>query len=322
MNATQSELRMIDPAVFDPSAISDEIRAQNAEIVAKLAALPDPMSVPPAVVRERRRQGLGPFPLMPQSSRARTITIDGPAGPIPLRIIAPDNPRGVYLHIHGGGWTWGTADEQDPWLDRLAERCGLAVVSIEYRLAPEHPYPAAPDDCEAAALWVVREMESRFGTSRLFIGGESAGAHLSAVTILRLRDRHGLKPFRGANLFAGCYDLSLTPSVRHWGSERLILNTNDVRVFADNFCGHVPDRRDPDVSPLYADLKGLPPALLSVGTRDMLLDDSLFMASRWAAAGNRTDLAVWPGGCHVFIRFDSTLSEQALSRIDGFIEGL
>ena len=188
---------MIDPALFDPAAVSDEIRAQNADIVAKLAALPDPMSVPPALVRERRRQGLGPFPLMPLSPRAQTIAIDGPAGPIPLRIIAPENPRGVYLHIHGGGWTWGTADEQDPWLDRLAERCGLAVVSVEYRLAPEDPYPAAPDDCEAAALWVIREMESRFGTSRLFIGGESAGAHLSAVTILRLRDRHGLKPFPG-----------------------------------------------------------------------------------------------------------------------------
>ncbi|QRM32092.1 alpha/beta hydrolase [Microvirga sp. VF16] len=313
---------MIDPALFDPSAISDEIRAQNAEIVAKLAVLPDPMSVPPALVRERRRQGLGPFPLMPLSGKARTITIDGPAGPIPLRIIAPDNPRGVYFHIHGGGWTWGTADEQDPWLDRLAERCGLAVVSVEYRLAPENPYPAAPDDCEAAALWVIREMESRFGTSRLFIGGESAGAHLSAVTILRLRDRHGLKPFRGANLFAGCYDLSLTPSVRHWGTERLILNTNDVKVFADNFCGHVPDRRDPDLSPLYADLKDLPPALFSVGTKDMLLDDTLFMASRWVEAGNKADLAIWPGGCHVFIRFDSALSEQALSRIDEFIEKL
>jgi acetyl esterase/lipase len=196
------------------------------------------------------------------------------------------------------------------------------VVSVEYRLAPEHPFPAGPDDCEAAALWLIREAESRFGTSRLFIGGESAGAHLSAVTILRLRDRHGLTPFRGANLFAGCYDLSLTPSVRHWGSERLILNTNDVRVFADNFCGQAPDRRDPDISPLYADLKGLPPALFSVGTKDMLLDDSLFMASRWVAAGNTTDLAIWPGGCHVFIRFDSALSEQALSRIDGFIERL
>jgi acetyl esterase len=313
---------MIDPAVFDPSAISDEIRAQNADIVAKLSALPDPMSVPPSLVRERRRQGLGPFPLMPLSRKAEVIEIDGPAGPIPLRIIAPENPRGVYLHIHGGGWTWGTADEQDPWLDRLADRCSLAVVSVEYRLAPENPYPAAPDDCEAAALWVVREAESRFGTSRLFIGGESAGAHLSAVTILRLRDRHGLTPFRGANLFAGCYDLGLTPSVRHWGPERLILNTADVRGFANNFVGHVEDRTNPDISPLYADLKGLPPTLFSVGTKDMLLDDTLFMASRYAAAGNRTELAIWPGGCHVFIRFDSALSKQALSRIDAFVEAL
>ncbi|HZH09873.1 MAG TPA: alpha/beta hydrolase [Microvirga sp.] len=313
---------MIDPALFDPAVISEEIRAQNADIVAKLAALPDPMSVPPAVVRERRRQGLGPFPMMAASSKAKIVEIDGPAGPIPLRVIPPEKPRGVYFHIHGGGWTWGTSDEQDPWLDRLAERCGLAVVSVEYRLAPENPYPAAPDDCEAAALWVIREAESRFGTSRLFIGGESAGAHLSAVTILRLRDRHGIKPFRGANLFAGCYDLNLTPSVRQWGAERLILNTNDVRVFAQNFVGHVGDRTDPDVSPLYADLKGLPPALFSVGTKDILLDDTLFMASRYAAAGNKTDLALWPGGCHVFIRFDSAMSEQALSRIDHFVEAL
>jgi len=322
MNATHPEPRMIDPSVFDPAAVSDEIRAQNASIVAKLSGLPDPWSVPPAVVRERRRQGLGPFPLMPLSARAQTLSIDGPAGPIPLRIIAPDNPRGVYFHIHGGGWTWGTADEQDPWLDRLAERCGLAVVSVDYRLAPEDPYPAAPDDCEAAAVWVVREAESRFGTSRLFIGGESAGAHLSAVTLLRLRDRHGLSPFRGANLFAGCYDLSLTPSVVRWGDEKLILNTRDVRIFADNFCGSAADRRDPDISPLHADLAGLPPALFSVGTRDLLLDDTLFMASRWAAAGNRTDLAVWPGGCHVFIRFESALAEEALSRIDAFVAAL
>jgi acetyl esterase len=313
---------MIDPALFAPSAISDEIRAQNAEIVAKLSGLPDPWSVPPAVVRERRRQGLGPFPLMPASSRAQTVAIDGPAGPIPLRIIAPDNPQGVYFHIHGGGWTWGTADEQDPWLERIAEKCGLAVVSVEYRLAPEDPYPAAPDDCEAASLWVIREAQSRFGTSRFFIGGESAGAHLAAVTLVRLRDRHGLTPFRGANLFAGCYDLSMTPSVANWGSEKLILNTRDIAMFADNFCGPDRNRRDPDISPLYADLKGLPPALFSVGTRDLLLDDTLFMAGRWASAGNRADAAIWPGGCHVFIRFDSALTEQALSRIDAFLSGL
>jgi acetyl esterase len=142
------------------------------------------------------------------------------------------------------------------------------------------------------------------------------------VTILRLRDRHGLKPFRGANLFAGCYDLAMTPSVANWGTEPLILNTPGVRAFVDNFCGSDRNLRDPDISPLYADLKGLPPALFSVGTRDLLLDDTLFMASRWAAAGNRAELALWPGGCHVFIRFDSAMSEQALSRIDAFVDGL
>ncbi|MGO4573753.1 alpha/beta hydrolase [Microvirga sp. 2TAF3] len=313
---------MIDPTLFDPSIVSEEIRTQNAEILSRLSSLPDPWSVPPAVVRERRRQGLGPFPPMALSTRAKVIEIDGPAGPLPLRIIAPENPKGIYFHIHGGGWTWGTADEQDPWLDRLADRCGLAVVSVEYRLAPEDPYPAAHDDCEAAALWVVREAKERFGTDRLFIGGESAGAHLSAVTLLRLRDKHGLTPFRGANFFAGCYDLSLTPSVVNWGSDKLILNTRDVRIFIDNLCGPEIDRRDPDISPLYANLDGLPPALFSVGTRDLLLDDTLFMASRWATSGNKTDLAVWPGGCHVFIRFDSALTEQALSRIDAFIGAL
>jgi acetyl esterase/lipase len=257
---------------------------------------------------------------MPLSRRAGVDAIEAPAGPVLLRIIAPERPDGVYLHIHGGGWTWGTADEQDPWLDRLADRSNLAVVSVEYRLAPENPYPAAPDDCEAAALWLVRHAKERFGTDRLFIGGESAGAHLAATTLLRLRDRHGVTPFAAANLFAGCYDLSLTPSVLHWGEERLILNTRDVVNFTAHYCGPDLDRRLPDVSPLHADLRGLPPALFSVGTRDLLLDDTLFMASRWAAAGNGADLSVWPGGCHVFIRFESALSEQALSRIDAFIQ--
>jgi acetyl esterase/lipase len=314
---------MIDASLFDPSAIDDEIRLQNAQIVAKLAGLPDQWSVPLDLVRERRRRGLGPFPPMPKSRRAETLSIEGPGGDLPLRIIAPpDRPRGVYFHIHGGGWTLGAADEQDPWLDRLAERCGYACVSVEYRLAPEHPYPAAPDDCEAAALWLARQAEARFGTSRLAIGGESAGAHLAVVTLLRLRDRHALMPFSGANLFAGCYDLGLTPSAANWGEEKLVLNTRDIRIFAENFCGPHADRRSPDVSPLHADLGGLPPALFSVGTRDLLLDDTLFMAARWAAAGNAAELALWPGGCHVFHRFESRLTEQALARIDAFVSAL
>lgn len=310
---------LIDPALFDPSAIDDETKALNAQILAKLQALPDTWSLPPAVIRERRRQGLGPFPLAPKSARARTLTIEGPRGPIDLRLIAPDHPKGVYLHFHGGGWTLGSADMQDDRLERLAERCGLACVSAEYRLAPEDPYPAGPDDCEAAALWLIREGAALFGTDRFAIGGESAGAHLAVVTLLRLRDRHGLTPFAAANLVAGCYDLAMTPSARLWGEEKLILNTRDMFMFRQNFLRLGGDIADPDISPIHADLRGLPPALFSIGTKDLLLDDSLFMAARWLAAANRADLAVWPGGAHVFTAFPGQLTEKALARMELFL---
>lgn len=310
-------------AVFTDAAISPDTRAFNADVVRKLASLPDPWSFPAAVVREKRAQGLGPFPLAPKSPRAETFAIKGPAGDIPLRMIAPrGEPRGVYLHLHGGGWTFGAADQQDPQLERIADFSGFVALSVDYRLAPEHPYPAGPDDCEAAALWLARESLRRFGTRRLAIGGESAGAHLSVVTLCRLRDRHGLTPFCGANLVAGCYDLALTPSAAAWGTEKLIINTRDVRLFVRSFLTNGGNLLDPDVSPLRASLAGLPPALFTIGTKDPLLDDTLFLAARWAAAGLKADLAVYPGGCHAFMLFGSDMSVDSLSRSEAFLVGL
>lgn len=309
----------LDPAPFRPDAVDAETAAFNADLVATLKRLPDMWSVPPQVVRDNRKKGIGPFPFAPKSPRAQVIEIEGPGGPIPLRIVAPEKPDGVYLHIHGGGWTVGSAELQDDMLEEFATACNLASLSVEYRLAPEDPYPAGPDDCEAAALWLIREAASRFGTSRLLIGGESAGAHLSVVTMLRLRDRHRISPFAAANLNAGCYDLAGTPSVRRWGKEKLVLNTRDIFQFASFYLRAGGDLRDPDVSPLYADLAGLPPALFTVGTKDPLLDDSLFMSARWTAAGNRAELAVWPGGAHVFTTFDTGLARQARRRITDFL---
>jgi acetyl esterase/lipase len=314
----------LDPAVFRDDAISAETAALNADILARLEALPDTWSVPPAIIRDLRSRGLGPFGTVPKCEQAETISIDGPHGEIALRIIRPvAGPiRGVYLHIHGGGWVLGAADQQDPSLERIANTCGLAVVSVDYRLAPEHPYPKGPDDCEAAALWLVKTAPSLFGTSLLTIGGESAGAHLSVVTLLRLRDKHGLTPFAGANLTAGCYDLAGTPSAKAWGLSRLILSTRDVEMFVRHFLVHGGSTDDPDISPLKAKLHGMPYTLFSIGTRDCLLDDTLFMAARWMAAGNGCELAVYPGGAHVFQQFASPLSEQSLSRIDQFLSGL
>ncbi|MCG6122190.1 MAG: alpha/beta hydrolase [Microvirga sp.] len=311
---------MIDPALFADQAIDQTTRALNADIVATLSAGPDVWSMPIDDVRQRRREGGGPFPTQPLSPRAREIEIPGPAGPLALRIIAPDAPRGVYLHIHGGGWTWGERHEQDEELEAIAA-LGYACIAASYRLAPEHPYPAAPDDCEAAALWLLREGARQFGTTRFVIGGDSAGAHLALVTLLRLRDRSGVASFVGANLVAGCYDLGLTPSVRNWGPTKLVINGRDMAMFTRNFCG-ARDRADPDISPLFADLSGLPRMLLTVGTRDLLLDDTLFLAARLTAAGVASELSVAPGGCHMFQRFPIPIAENARGRIHAFFRDI
>ena len=309
----------LDPSIFTKEAIASDTELLNQQLITLLTPMPEWWVTGPQATRDARARGEGPFPAPVKSPRAREIRIPGPGGPLGLRIVPAAQPQGVYLHIHGGGWVLGGSDQQDPLLERLANNTALTCVSVEYRLAPEHPYPAAPDDCEAAAVWLIDNSRKEFGTDVLTIGGESAGAHLSAVTLLRLRDRHGYTGFRAANLVYGIYDLSMTPSQRAFGDERLILRTKDIVKFCEAFLPHDQDRRAPDVSPLFANLKGMPPALFTVGTRDALLDDSLFMHARWVAAGNRAELAVYPGGAHGFTLLPFALAESAHRRAETFL---
>lgn len=191
--------RPLEPASFDPGRAGlhprcfsrdavDPATAQLNEAIEKILALTPPIhSLKPAEIRAARERGEGIWGPVVTVDDARVRRIPGPAGEIGIRVIAPPSPRGVYLHFHGGGWALGAAHHQDVPNKRLSAACDMAVVSVDYRLAPEDPYPAAPDDCEAAALWLVEHAEREFGTRRLLIGGESAGAHLSVVTLLRLR---------------------------------------------------------------------------------------------------------------------------------------
>jgi acetyl esterase len=301
-----------------------QTRAFNAELERLLATLPSVHTLPPQETRQARREGQGIYPAPVFSPDARLLQIDGPSGPLSLRVIDPPQAaRGAFLHIHGGGWTLGENDMQDPRLGRLAGDTGLTVVSVGYRLAPESPYPAGPDDCEAAALWLLGDQgRAAVGAGPLAIGGDSAGGHLSAVTLLRLRDRHGITgAFEAAVFQYGAFDLSMTPSQRLWGDRNLVLSGPIIHWFANQFLpGYDRERRrDPDISPLFADLAGMPPAIFTVGTEDALLDDSLFMEARWRAAGAVAELRVWPEAPHGFLSLPMTVTDVALAAEHDFL---
>jgi acetyl esterase len=302
----------------------DEARAFNAQLEALIATQPLVTTIPAPATRKARREGKGIFPAPVFLEEATDIQVPGRAGAIRVRVLRPDKaPTGIYFHIHGGGWTLGAHDMQDVALKWFANETGLCMASIDYRLAPENPYPAAPDDCEDAVLHLLEHGPSLLGApARFAIGGESAGGHLAVVTLLRLRDRHGINDkITTANLVFGAYDLNGTPSTVLWGDRNLVLSLPIVRWFTGNFLPGLTfeQRRDPDISPLYARLHDMPRALFTVGTLDPLLDDTLFMAERWTSAGNQAEVAVYPEAVHGFTAYPIGVARAANARQARFL---
>jgi acetyl esterase/lipase len=257
--------------------------------------------------------------------RVETLRIPTPDGGVPVRILHPKGPpRAVVLDMHGGGWVVGSAGLNDHLNADLAAQAGLAVVSVDYRLLSESRgvfLPAAIADCIAASNWLVDNALDRFGTERLFLSGQSAGAHLAALAAMTLRDAGRLGAFEGAVLVYGVFDLSGTPSVRAAGPETLILNGPTL---AADLARLTPDldeagRRGSAVSPLHAPMRDLPPALFVAGDLDPLRDDSLHMADAWSAAAP-SELVEVPLAPHGFIHFGGPVAARALSEIRRWLE--
>ncbi|MBF6320502.1 alpha/beta hydrolase [Nocardia cyriacigeorgica] len=237
------------------------------------------------------------------------VVADGRGVRVRIHVPVGDLVHGVLLEMHGGGFYMGSAAGSDVGNRRLADALGIAVVSVDYRLAPENPWPAAPDDCAAAALWLVEHAGRRFGTSKLAVGGFSAGSTLAMTTLLRLRGR-GIDAFDCAVLQFGTYDLST-----HTPAGRLIAD----EYFLEAYAGAAPDRTHPDISPIYAELSGLPPVLMVVGEKDILLQDNLAMAGRLSASGVDVDLRVYPDAPHGFSAHPTPMAKAALGDIDTWL---
>ena len=256
---------------------------------------------------------------------------------ITCRLIRPQNGKpikGVYLHLHGGGWVLQDEKSQDPVLQDLADSTGTMAFSVGYRLAPEHPFPAGPNDCYDAAEFLVDNAVAQVGAPLAFVGGESAGGHLSMLVALHLLQspvaRYADFRFKGLLLHFGCYSMIWTPFVYNFQRpEILVLDKDLMDHYIDAFLPGMTDeqKRHPSISPLFADLEPLrgklPPALFTCGTEDCLLDDTMFMSAKWLMAGAEAVVKIIPGAPHGYIMFPRDVkgsgADQGMKAVTDFM---
>lgn len=242
----------------------------------------------------------GPAPPMARAEDHR-VPIEG--GAITVRVLVPpQGARGVVVYLHGGGWVIGRIDEFDTLARKLAERTSCAIVLVDYRLAPEHPYPAAVDDCYSALEWTAGRLAEIAGRDQvpLIVAGDSAGGNLAAIMALRARERGGpnialqvlIYPVTDADLDRPSY---LDPD------NQLILTRDAMVWFWDLYTPDASRRMEPDASPLRApSLSGLPPAVVMTAEYDVLRDEGEAYAERLREAGVPVDFQRYAGQTHGF----------------------
>lgn len=284
-------------------------------------------------IEQAKAAGLRPFEkLTPAEARAqfalppgdetfgseiRDITIPAGDAELQARLYIPKDPQGVIVYFHGGGFVIGDIQSFASVGDRLAATCNCVVALVEYRLAPEHPFPAAVDDAYFSTQWFADNCETLFGKALpLIVAGDSAGGNLAAVTALRARDRNGpdidmqilIYPTTGTD-----FDL---PSFKE-PENQLILTLDSMHWFWDHYLPDLTKRDTPDASPLSAsDLGGLPRTLIMTAEYDVLRDEGAQYAERLKAEGNAVEFVCYEGQMHGFLpRFQLPGSALAFRQI-------
>ncbi len=251
------------------------------------------------------------------------LSIEGPGGELGLRLYRPgvagEPPLLVYLH--GGGWVIGNLDTQDRLCRALANRTGAALLSVDYRLAPENPYPAAVDDTWAALEWAAAHCaELGADPGRLGIAGDSAGGNLAAAGAIRSRDREG--PRLGVcAMLCPITDCRTDDRSMMEMAEGYFLTRERMEWYWDQYAPAGIDRTGPELSPLRADLSGLPPTVVVTAGLDPLRDQGVDYARACSAAGTEAVLVHHPGTIHGFLGFQAALpgSRGALEEVAALV---
>jgi acetyl esterase len=276
-----------------------QLRPEIQEILEGMNAMPGPPphEVPVAAARAahiaeaERLSGPGEH-----VDEVRDVMVAGPGGDVPVRLFAPEGAHGVVTYIHGGGWTLGSIETFDAPLRALANASGATVAAVEYRLSPEHVFPAALDDCLAA----IRRMAAEYDGVPLAVAGDSAGGNLATVCARRLR---GEVDLRLQALIYPVTDAGLNlPSHREFGTGYGLTAATLRRMWGFYLGGA--DGLAPDASPLRApDLAGVAPAFVLTAEADVLRDEGEAYAAALRDAGVPVELVRWPGVIHGFFRW-------------------
>lgn len=277
--ALESDLNLNVFKFLVPSGVQ-QTRDFNKRLIEATEHDPEPHVVGFVEFRKLIREGKTSFPRPIFSPSAETIQIPSrdTGRVIDARVISPENnvpPKAIFMHLHPGAWVLGGADVQDAVLQKIATNASVLCISIDYRLAPEYPHPAAPNDCVDAAHWLIDNGKARFGVELAFIGGESAGANLAMLTTLSLARTFPYQ-LKGLIVNYGMYDLSGLPQFYNTPLKpKLLIDRTTLKYGIEAFCPgmSVEDLKHEEVSPLFADVTKvpcLPPALFTVGTSDLV----------------------------------------------------
>ena len=266
---------------------------------------------------EERRALMNSFPGdAPEGTTVTPIVAGGVPGEW---VVAPEaDADRVVLYLHGGGYCMGSLTSHRRLVSQLSADAKARVLSLEYRLAPEHPFPAAVDDAVAAYQWLLRE---GVPADRIAIAGDSAGGGLTLATLLALRDEGIAMPAAGVPLSPWA-DLEGTgESMKSRAAVDVMIDPERLKETADYYASGT-DLRQPRLSPIYGDYTGLPPLLIHVGDAEVLLDDAVRVAERARAAGVDVTLEIWDEMPHVFQAFTGLLPEadEAVAAIGEFLK--
>jgi len=266
----------------------------------------------PTVVRQGMRAQLALLGEPAAVARSEDRTIPGPDGAIPIRLYWPDGsgPFPILVFFHGGGWVIGDLETHDALCRNLTNGAGCLVVSVDYRLAPEAKFPAAPHDCYAATVWVAAHAAELQGTAtRIAVGGDSAGGNLAAVVAHMARDAGG-PPLVFQLLIYPATDFTAENASRSDNAQGYGLGSADMEWFGGHYLNHPAEGTHPLASPhLAADVQELPPALVITAEFDPLRDEGEAYGRRLQAAGVSVTISHYPGMIHGFLSLDTLLDQ-------------